>query len=27
LKEGYEAPEALKWIERPAISIDAARQL
>ena len=27
LKEGYEAPEALKWIERPAIPIDAARQL
>jgi hypothetical protein len=27
LKEGHEAPEALKWIERPAIPIDAARQL
>ena len=27
LKEGFQEPEALKWIERPAIPIDAARQL
>lgn len=26
-KEGYTAPEALKWVERPAIPPDAARQL
>jgi predicted nucleic acid-binding Zn ribbon protein len=27
LKEGYQEPEALKWIDRPAIPMDAARQL
>jgi hypothetical protein len=27
LKEGFEEPEALKWVERPAIPVDAARQL
>jgi hypothetical protein len=27
LKEGFEEPEALKWVERPAIPIDAAKQL
>lgn len=27
LKEGYDEPEAVKWIERPAIPQDAARQL
>ncbi len=27
LKQGYEEPEAVKWIERPAIPQDAARQL
>jgi hypothetical protein len=27
LKEGFQEPEALKWIDRPAIPIDAARQL
>ena len=27
LKEGFEEPEAVKWIERPAIPSDAARQL
>ena len=27
LKEGFQEPEALKWVERPAIPIDAARQL
>ncbi len=27
LKEGYAEPEAVKWIERPAIPRDAARQL
>lgn len=27
LKEGFEEPEAVKWIERPAIPQDAARQL
>jgi len=26
-KEGHAAPEALKWVERPAIPPDAARQL
>jgi hypothetical protein len=27
LKEGFQEPEALKWIDRPAIPMDAARQL
>jgi hypothetical protein len=27
LKEGFEAPEAVKWIDRPPIPQDAARQL
>ncbi len=27
LREGFAEPEALKWIERPAISPEAARQL
>jgi hypothetical protein len=27
LKEGFQEPEALKWVERPAIPVDAARQL
>ena len=27
LKEGFEEPEAVKWIDRPAITQDAARQL
>ena len=27
LKAGFEEPEALKWVERPAIPVDAARQL
>ncbi|HZI66974.1 MAG TPA: hypothetical protein VFF17_10455 [Thermoanaerobaculia bacterium] len=27
LKDGFEAPDAVKWIERPAITQDAARQL
>ena len=27
LKEGHSEPEALKWVERPAIPSDAARQL
>jgi len=27
LKDGFEAPEAVKWIDRPAIPQDAARQL
>jgi Flp pilus assembly protein TadB len=27
LKNGFQEPEALKWVERPAIPIDAARQL
>ncbi len=27
LKEGFEAPEALKWVDRPVIPLDAARQL
>jgi hypothetical protein len=27
LKDGFEEPEALKWVDRPAIPIDAARQL
>jgi hypothetical protein len=27
LKDGFAEPEALKWIERPAISLDASRQL
>ena len=27
LKEGFAEPEALKWVERPAIPPDAARQL
>jgi hypothetical protein len=27
LKEGFDEPEAVKWIERPAIPSDAARQL
>ncbi|HEY6066969.1 MAG TPA: hypothetical protein VIY96_12500 [Thermoanaerobaculia bacterium] len=27
LKEGHSQPEALKWVERPAIPSDAARQL
>jgi hypothetical protein len=27
LKEGYEEPEAVKWIDRPAIPQGAARQL
>jgi hypothetical protein len=27
LRDGYEAPEALKWVDRPAISPEAARQL
>jgi hypothetical protein len=27
LKEGFQEPEALKWVDRPAIPIDAARQL
>ena len=27
LKEGFQEPEALKWVERPAITVDAARQL
>jgi hypothetical protein len=27
LKEGHSAPEGLKWVERPAIPSDAAKQL
>ena len=27
LKNGFQEPEALKWVERPAIPMDAARQL
>jgi hypothetical protein len=27
LKEGHAEPEALKWVDRPAISPDAAKQL
>jgi hypothetical protein len=27
LKDGFEEPEALKWVERPGISPDAARKL
>ncbi len=27
LKEGFEVPESLKFVERPAIPVDAARQL
>ena len=27
LKAGFTAPEALKWVERPAIPTDAAKQL
>jgi hypothetical protein len=27
LKEGFQEPEALKWVDRPAIPMDAARQL
>lgn len=27
LKEGFQEPEALKWVDRPAIPVDAARQL
>ncbi len=27
LKDGFQEPEALKWIDRPAIPKDAARQL
>ncbi|MDQ5857808.1 MAG: hypothetical protein M3542_05970 [Acidobacteriota bacterium] len=27
LKEGFDEPDAMKWIERPAIPQDAARQL
>lgn len=27
LKEGFAEPEALKWVERPALSPEAARQL
>lgn len=27
LKKGFQEPEALKWVERPAIPVDAARQL
>jgi hypothetical protein len=27
LKEGFEVPEGLKWVERPGIPIDAAKQL
>jgi hypothetical protein len=27
LKDGFEEPEALKWVERPAIPPDAARKL
>jgi|SRR5687767_8336883 len=27
LKEGFDEPESVKWIERPAIPQDAARQL
>lgn len=27
LKDGFEEPEAVKWIDRPAIPHDAARQL
>ena len=27
LKEGFQEPEALKWVNRPAIPVDAARQL
>lgn len=27
LKEGHSEPEALKWVERPAIPFDAAKQL
>lgn len=27
LKEGHSEPEALKWVERPAIPSDAAKQL
>jgi hypothetical protein len=27
LKDGFEEPEALKWIERPGIPADAARKL
>jgi len=27
LKEGFAEPEALKWVDRPAIPTDAARQL
>lgn len=27
LKQGFEAPEALKWVERPALPLDATRKL
>ncbi|MEP6768065.1 MAG: hypothetical protein ABJC61_05310 [Acidobacteriota bacterium] len=27
LKEGFSEPEALKWVERPSLPSDAARQL
>jgi hypothetical protein len=27
LRDGFEEPEALKWVERPAITPEAARQL
>ncbi len=27
LKQGFEAPEALKWVERPALPPDASRKL
>lgn len=27
LRDGYEEPETLKWVDRPAISLEAARQL
>jgi undecaprenyl pyrophosphate phosphatase UppP len=27
LKEGFSEPDALKWVQRPAIPVDAAKQL
>ena len=27
LRDGYEEPETLKWVDRPAISLEASRQL
>jgi len=26
-REGFQEPEALKWVERPSLPVDAARQL